>query len=162
MSTIPRILVALGVCLLVIVAGAVQPPDSLTPSKLAPVLFPENSDWQMGNYQGTKSDLIVAMVDGQPVFRTGHSGLTLTSKKKIVGDMELRLRFRMTSPEDKGCYFVVRPGLPKADSPATNPLHVQLTVHAGPDPESLTWTLQPMPGKKDAVAGNYRIRNLPK
>src|SRR5437899_12669567 len=42
------------------------------------------------------------------------------------------------------------------------PLQVYMTVPARPDPESLVWYLQPLPGKKDAAAGNYRIRNLPK
>src|SRR5262249_62246450 len=37
-----------------------------------------------------------------------------------------------------------------------------LTIYAGAEPENLTWTLQPMPGKKDAVAGNYRVPNLAK
>src|SRR5262249_31007198 len=98
----------------------------------------------------------------EPVWRTGHSGLTLTSKKKITGDVELRLRFRITSPEDKGSYLIVRPGLPTANSPAANPLQVNLTLYPGADPENLTWSLQPMPGKKEAVTGNYRIPNLPK
>src|SRR5262249_50098096 len=88
--------------------------------------------------------------------------LSLTSKKALTGNYELRLRFRVTSPEDNGTHFVIRPGLPKADSPATNPLHVNMTLYPGPDPENLSWFLQPMPGKKDVVSGNYRIRNLPK
>jgi hypothetical protein len=153
------LLAAPAVAVLVFAAAAVSPP---VPSRLAPVLFPENADWRMTNLSGGPTDLTVAQVDGRPVFRTGPSGLTLTSKKKLTGDVELRLRFRMTSPEDKGCSLVVRPGLPQGDSPVTNPLHVQLTIAAGPEPESLTWTLQPQPGQKDAVAGNYRIRNLPK
>ena len=156
MSAVKRLLAALAVCLLVIDTAAAEP------SVLSPVLFPDRSDWQMGNYQSAKPDLTVALVDGEPAWRTGHSGLTLTSKKKLTGEVELRLRFRMTSPEDKGSYLVVRPGLATADSPAANPLHVNLTVYPGPDPENLTWALQPLPDKKDVVAGNYRIPNLPK
>ena len=93
MPAVARILTALAVCLLAINTAAAQP------SELSPVLFPDRSDWQMGNYLGGKTDLMVALVDGEPVWRTGHSGLTLTSKKKLTGDVELRLRFRMTSPE---------------------------------------------------------------
>jgi hypothetical protein len=156
MLALRRVLAALAVLLAVIAAAGGQP------AELAPVLFPERSDWQMGNYLGGKADLTVALVDGVPVWRTGHSGLTLTSKEKLAGAVELRLRFRMTSPEDRGSYFVVRPGLPKPDSPAGNPLHASFTVHAGPEPENLTWVLQPMPDRKGALAGNYRIRNLPK
>src|SRR5437867_2621033 len=135
MPAIRHVLAALAVSLLAVETAVGQP------SELSPVLFPEKSDWQMGNYLGGKADLTVALVDGEPAWRTGHSGLTLTSKKKLSGDMELRLRFRMTSPEDKGSYFVIRPGLPKADSPATNPLHVNLTVYPGPEPENLSWFL---------------------
>jgi hypothetical protein len=129
---------------------------------MAPVLFPDNPDWQMGNYQSAKTDLIIALVDGQPAWRTGHSGLTLTSKKKFTPDMELRLRFRMTSPDDKGGHIIIRAGLSKADSPAVNPLYLWLGMHPGPDPESLLWTLQPLPGEKSGMSGIYRIRNLPK
>jgi hypothetical protein len=156
MPAIRRLLAVLVLSLLVIAGGEGQQSD------LSPVLFPKSSDWEMSNYLGGKTDLIVALVDDQPVFRTGHSGLKLTSKKKLTGDVELRLRFRITSPEDKGTYFVVRPGLPKPDSPVTNPLHLSLQVHAGADPENLTWYLQPMPGQKTPLGGNYRIRNLPK
>src|SRR5262249_13219894 len=112
MTSIQRILTAIVVSLLSLNMALGQP------SSLAPVLFPDNADWQMGPYGGGKPDLSVVLVDSEPAWRTGHSGLTLTSKKKLTGDLELRLRFRMTSPEDKGCYFVVRPGLPKPDSPA--------------------------------------------
>src|SRR5262249_50659026 len=104
----------------------------------------------------------VALVDGEPVFRVGQSGLTLTSKQKFIAETELRLRFRVTSPENKGSYLTVRPGLPRPDSPTTNPLHVYLTVPAGPDRESLVWYLQPLPGGKDAPGGHYKIRNPPK
>jgi hypothetical protein len=162
MPAIRRILPALAVSLLAIGGTPDRPSERSGASELSPVLFPKSSDWRMDGYPAGKTDLVVALVDGQPVFRVGHSGLHLTSKKKITGEVELRLRFRMTSPEDKGTYLVVRPGLPKADSPATNPLYVHLAIAAGPDPEYLTWTLQPMPGKKAAVAGNYKIRNLPK
>src|SRR6266550_267479 len=123
MSAVTRLLAALTVCLLVIDTAGAQP------SELSPVLFPDRSDWQMGNYLGGKTDLVVGLVDGEPVWRTGHSGLTLTSKKKITGEVELRLRFRMTSPEDKGSSLIVRPGLATANSPAANPLHVSLTLY---------------------------------
>lgn len=96
MLALRRVLAALAVLLAVIAAAGGQP------AELAPVLFPERSDWQMGNYLGGKADLTVALVDGVPVWRTGHSGLTLTSKEKLAGAVELRLRFRMTSPEDRG------------------------------------------------------------
>jgi hypothetical protein len=132
------------------------------PLDLTPVLVPATSGWRMAPYQLPKSDLIVAQVDGQPVFQVGASGLILTSKEKITGDVELRLRFRVTSPDDKGCWFVVVPGLPKLDYTGPNPLHLGLTLYAGPDPENLTWTLSPMPGAKDTLAGNYTIRNVPK
>src|SRR5438128_646263 len=83
--------------------------------ELAPVLFPANAAWNMGNLSGPKSDLVVANVDGQPAFRVGTSGLVLTSKDKFTGDVEIRLRVRMTAPDDKGCYFTIVPGLPAPD-----------------------------------------------
>src|SRR5437764_390535 len=117
MFAFSRILAALIGSVLLIILATFQSPEQSLPSKLVPVLFPENSDWQLGDYQGIKANPVVAQVDGQPVFQTGKSGLTLTSKKKLTGDVELRLRFRMTSPDDKGSHVVVRPGLAKMESP---------------------------------------------
>ena len=114
------------------------------PGDLAPVLFPENSGWRVGKVSGAKSDLVVAQVDGRPVYKVGASGLTLTSKDKVTGDVELRLRFRLTSPDDKGCSLTVAPGLPK-ESPAAGPLYISLNVMAGTDPEFLIYHLQPLP-----------------
>jgi hypothetical protein len=161
MPAVRRLLAAIAISILAVVVTGHSPSPSAG-SDLTPVLFPDNADWQMGNYQAGKTDLAVGLIDGQPVWRTGHSGLTLTSKMKLGPDTELRLRFRMTSPEDKGGHVVVRAGLPKPDSPAANPLHVYLGIYAGAEPENLTWTLQPLPGEKNGPAGNYRIRNLPK
>jgi hypothetical protein len=129
---------------------------------LMPVLFPADSRWQMGNYQGVKTDLVVAMADGRPVWQVGASGLTLTSKEKLTTEVELRLRFRMTSPEDRGSWLIVQPGLPKVGDQGANPLRLYMTLYQGTDPEHLTWYLSPMPDKKDTVAGNYTIRNLSK
>src|SRR5690349_20792481 len=135
MSPIRRILAALACALLVVATGPHRLADRSGAADLAPVLFPESSGWVSN--QGAKSDLTVALVDGEPVFRVGPTGLTLSSKLKVASETELRLRFRITSPENKGSYFTVRPGLAKPDSPATNPLHLYLTVPAGADPESL-------------------------
>src|SRR5438105_503852 len=97
------------------------------PPDLIPALFPASSAWKMSTYQGPKSDLVVAQVDGQPVFRVGTSGLTLASRDKITGDVELRLRFRMTSPDDKGCSLTLTPGL--ADEKKTvGPLRLSLSI----------------------------------
>jgi hypothetical protein len=129
---------------------------------LTPVLVPATSGWRVGHYQAPGNDLVVAMVAGQPAFQVGPSGLILTSKEKITGDAELRLRFRVTSPEDKGAWFTIAAGLPKPDAPVANPLYVGMTVYQGPDPENLTWTLSPLPDSKETLTGNYSIRNVPK
>jgi hypothetical protein len=148
-------------CLLAADPGRAQAPPALPPD-LTPVLVPENAGWRMGAYQGTKTDLVVALVDGRPAFQVGASGLTLTSKEKLAGDVELRLRFRVTSPDDQGTWFIVAPGLARPDDQGANPLRLHVQLYKGADPENLTWYLSPMPDKKDTVAGNYSVRNLPK
>jgi hypothetical protein len=139
-----------------------QAPAPRLPLDLTPVLVPTASGWRMGTYQSAKSDLVVALVDDRPVFQVGNGGLTLNSKEKITGDVELRLRFRMTSPEDKGCWCLIAPGLPKTDDPGNTPLRLFLQVYAAPEPESITWYLNPLPDTKDTIAGNYTVRNLSK
>src|SRR5262245_48350232 len=143
MIVINRYFVGLALSLhMATTAVAADSPRPHLPGDLAPALFPAIASWP-------------------PVVKVDAAGLALTSKEKLSGNVELRLRFRMTSPEDKGCSMVVVPGRVKPDDQAANPLHLSLGVYAGADPENLTWYLQPMPGKKDAIGGNYTIRNLP-
>src|SRR5436305_4964118 len=59
MSAVRRTLAALAVSLLALGTAAGQP------AELAPALFPEKSDWQMGNYLSAKPDLGVVLVDGE-------------------------------------------------------------------------------------------------
>jgi hypothetical protein len=160
MTLLRRTLAVFACGFLTLAIGSHHPAASSVAADLTPVLFPENSDWSSNH--GARSDLTIVQVEGEPVFRVGPSGLTLTSKKKIPSGSELRLRFRIPSPEDKGNSITVRPALPKPDSTNATPIQLHMTVGAGPEPESLVWYLQPLPGKKDAPAGHYRIRNLPK
>lgn len=140
--------------------GAAQAPA--LPSDLAPVLFPADAGWRMGNYgSNAKSDLVVGQVDGQPVFRVGASGLTLTSRERIGGNVELTLRFRMSSPDDKGSVLAVTPGLADEKLP-TSPLRLSLQIQAGPEPDSLLWSTAPLPDQKTGSVGRYAIPNLPK
>lgn len=152
-----RVSALLGIAFFLFTAtGAAEAPDV----ELAPVLFPATSGWQMVS-PATKTDLVVAMVDGQPVFRVGTTGLTLTSREKTSSDVELRLRFRMTSPDDKGSSLSILPGLADAKQ-AVSPLRVTLSVAAGADPDSLVWNMPPMPDQKAAGIGRYGAGTLPK
>jgi hypothetical protein len=158
-----RVALVLGFSLLLVASlGLAQPDPAPLPPRWAPVLLPADSGWQAAPYYGTKLDLIVAEADGRPAFQVGASGLNLVSKKKLTGDFELRLCFRITSPDDKGSSLIVAPGLAKPGDPSANPLRLYMVVYPGPEPENLTWYLQPMPGQKVAPAGNYKVGNLPR
>lgn len=148
--------------LLIAGLGLAQTDPGPLPSELTAVLLPANSGWRVAPYSGKNVDVTVALVDGRPVFHIGTSGLTLTSEKKIAGDVELRLRFRMTSPDDKGSTVFVTPGLPKGDGQGSNSLRLHLTIYPGADPERVTWALPSLTDKKGVNAGNYWIPNLPK
>lgn len=161
MITAARRVAALSALLFLAVLFLNEASLASLPADLAPVLFPENSGWRVGKVSGARSDLVVAQVDGRPVYKVGVSGLTLTSKDKVTGDVELRLRFRLTSPDDKGCSLSVTPGLPK-ESPAVGPLTLSLNMLAGAEPEHLIYHLQPLPEQKAGVAGRYTISHLPK
>jgi hypothetical protein len=129
---------------------------------LSAVLGPAAARWQTAPAQGSKLDVAVIQAKGRKVLAVGTGGLALTAPDKITGDVELRLRFRLTSPEDKGASLEVAPGLPKPEDPRPNPLRLTLSLPAGAEPEYLQWTVQPLPGAKAAAVGYYYVKNLPK
>ncbi len=133
-----------------------------SPPDLAPVLGPAAAQWKAAAAQGTKIDLPLAEAAGRKFLAVGPSGLVLTTANRVAGDSEVRLRFRLTTAEDRGCQLAIAPGLTRADDPNPNPLLVQLAVGAGVDPESLQWSVYPLPGEKAAVYGNYSVSDLPK
>ncbi|HMF17556.1 MAG TPA: hypothetical protein VKE98_10140, partial [Gemmataceae bacterium] len=127
---------------------------------LSPVLG-KAAAWNVAPVQGAKQDFTVTPIAGKPVLQVGANGLYLTSKEKVTGEAELQLRFRMTSPEDKGSYLAVMAGLPKMEDPGTNPLRFGLQIHASADPENMMWSTAPLPEQKDGELGNYTVPNLP-
>jgi hypothetical protein len=129
-------------------------------SQLVPSLVPSDSAWQMGG--PANSDLMVALVDGRPTFRVGKTGLVLSSRDRLTGDVEFRLRFRMTSPDDKGCVLSCAPGLAAIDKLNANSLRLGLQLLAGPDPDYLIWSLAPLPDSKVGSGGRYGVSPLPK
>ena len=127
---------------------------------LSPVLG-KPVGWNVALASGTKQDFVITPMAGKPVLQVGANGLYLTSKEKVTGEAELQLRFRMTSPEDKGSYLAVMAGLPKMEDPGTNPLRFGLQIHAGAEPENMMWSTAPLPEQKDGELGNYTVPNLP-
>src|SRR5438105_3348512 len=81
MSLLRRLLPASTFAILAFAIGHHQPSGKSSAADLTPVLFPASADWTSN--QGASSDLVVALVEGEPVFRVGQSGLILNSKLKI-------------------------------------------------------------------------------
>lgn len=127
--------------------------------KLAAKLGPDAA-WQVAPYQGA---LEVTSIDGdgQPASAIGVSGLVLTTKAPIERDIELFVRLRITLPPGQGSGMNMVAGQKAAGDSAANPLGLQLYVYASPEPEAVSWTLSPMPGEKQGLAGNYISRTLP-
>jgi hypothetical protein len=160
----PRVRQAASLLLvLLLVAGlALAQTKDPKPPDLAPLLGPAAARWQAAPAQGTKADLTIAEAAGRKFLAVGPSGLVLTAADRVAGDSELRLRFRLTTAEARGCQLAVAPGLAKPGDQNPNPLLLQLTVGAGADPESLQWLVHPLPGEKTAAYGNYSVSDLPK
>lgn len=128
-------------------------------AKLAITLGPDAAAWQMAPYQG-KLETKTIDADGKPATAIGKSGLVVTSAAPISRDTELLVRFRISLPTGaSGMYLVA--GQKKPGENAANGLGLQLYVHPTPEPEAVTWTLNPLPGEKQGAAGNYRARTLP-
>src|SRR6516164_3927176 len=125
---------------------------------LSPILG-KPAGWNVALVQGAKQDFLITPMAGKPVLQIGANGLYLTSKEKIADEAELQLRFRMTSPEDKGSYLAVMPGLLKMEDPGANALRFALQIHAGADPENMMWSTSPLPELKDGELGNYTVPN---
>lgn len=126
-------------------------------AKLTMKLGPSEAAWQVAPYQGGKIDAV--NMDGAAAV--GANGLVLTSKAALAKDTELFVRFRITLPKGQGSGFTLVAGQKKPGDSAANALGLQLYVHPAPDTESVAWTLSPMPGEKQGLAGNYTARALP-
>src|SRR5262249_38987112 len=55
----------------------------------------------------------------------------------------------------------VTAGQKKPGDSAANALGLQLYIHPAHETETLSWTLNPMPGEKQGLAGSYIARTLP-
>lgn len=133
-----------------------QAPDA----KLAVALGPNAAAWQVAPYQG-KIDAATVKDNGRLASAIGPNGLVLTTTAPIARDTEVFVRFRITLPPGLGSGINVLAGQKKAGDSAANALGLQLHVYAAEEPESVTWTLNPMPGEKQGMAGNYTARTLP-
>jgi hypothetical protein len=140
----------------VILTSFVQPQDA----KLAVKLGPNAAAWQVGPSQG-KIDAVNIDADGRPAAAIGPNGLVLTTAAPVVRDTEVLVRFRITLPKGQGSGLNVVAGQKKAGDSAANALALQLYVYPSAEPETVSWTLSPMPGEKQGVAGSYTARTLP-
>jgi hypothetical protein len=111
-------------------------------------------------YQG-KLDTVPIDAGGRPVAAVGPNGLVLTTAAPVTRDAEVIVRFRITLPKGQGSGLTVTAGQKKPGDSAANALGVQLHVYPTTEPESVTWTLSPMPGEKQGLAGSYTSRTLP-
>jgi hypothetical protein len=85
----------------------------------------------------------------------------LTTAAPITQDTELLVRCRITLPKGQGSGLTVTAGQMKPGDSTANALSVQLHIHPSPEPETLSWTLSPLPGEKQGLAGSYVSRTLP-
>jgi hypothetical protein len=129
--------------------------------KLAVKLGPNPAAWQVAPYQGGKIDAVTIDGDGRPASAVGPNGLVLTTAAPLAQDTELYVRFRMTMPKGQHCSLNVSAGQKKPGDSAANALGLQLLVYANPEPETVTWTLNPLPGEKQGLSGSYIARTLP-
>ena len=140
----------------IILTSFVQAEDA----KLAVTLGPNAAAWQIGPYQG-KIDAVAIDGDGRPASAIGPNGLVVTSAGPIAKDTEVFVRFRITLPKGQLSGLNLVAGQKKAGDSAANALGLQLHVQPTAESEAVTWTLSPMPGEKQGVAGNYTARTLP-
>jgi hypothetical protein len=131
------------------------------PSKPGIKLSPNEAAWKVAPYQGGKIDAAPVTVDGRPASAVGANGLVLTTAAPVARDIELIVRFRITLPKGQGSGLTVVAGQKKPGDSAANALGLQLHVYPNPEPETLSWTLAPLPGEKQGTAGSYVSRTLP-
>jgi hypothetical protein len=129
-------------------------------TKLGVKLGPNEAAWQVAPYQG-QIDAVAVDVDGRRAAAVGPNGLVLTTAAAVAQDTELLVRFRITLPKGQGSGLTVTAGQKKPGDSAANPLSLQLHVYPSAEPETLTWTLAPLPGEKQGLAGSYVARTLP-
>jgi hypothetical protein len=130
-------------------------------AKLGVKLGPNEAAWQVAPYQGGKIDAVSVDAEGRRAAAVGPNGLVLTTAAPVAQDTELFVRFRITLPKGQGSGLTVTAGQKKPGDSAANPLGVNLYIHPAPEPETLTWTLDPLPGEKQGEAGSYVARTLP-
>jgi hypothetical protein len=128
-------------------------------AKLAVTLGPNAAAWQVAPYQG-KLDAVTIDADGRPVSVVGPNGLVLTTAAPVARDAEVYVRFRINLPKGGSVLNLVA-GQKKGGDSAANALSLGLHVYAAPEPETVTWTLSPMPGEKQGESGSYTARTLP-
>lgn len=128
--------------------------------KLAVSLGPNAAAWQVAPSQG-KIDAVTIDGDGKPASAIGPNGLVLTTTAPIERDTEVLVRLRITLPKGQGSGLNIVAGQKKAGDSTANPLGLQLWVHPTEEPETLTWTLSPLPGEKYGLSGSYTARVLP-
>lgn len=129
-------------------------------TKLAVKLGPNEAAWQVMSLQG-KIDAAAIDGDGRPAAAIGPNGLALTTSAAIAPDTELFVRFRITLPKGLGSGLTLVAGQKKPGESAANALSLQLHVYPSPEPETVSWTLSPLPGEKQGLSGSYVARTLP-
>src|SRR3954452_22138727 len=73
-----------------------------TPPDLKPVLDGNAAAWKISHLQGTNPDHTLLQEQGSQAVVVGANGLSLTSAAPIGGGTEVRVRLRLTSPQDRG------------------------------------------------------------
>jgi hypothetical protein len=123
-------------------------------------LGPNEAAWRVAPYQG-KIDAVAIDGDGRRATAVGPNGLVLTTAAAIAQDTELLVRFRITLPKGQGSGLTVVAGQKKPGDSVANALSLQFYVYPSLEPETVSWTLGPLPGEKQGLAGSYVARTLP-
>ena len=118
-------------------------------------LGPNGAAWRVAPSQGDKIDAAAVDTDGQPATAVGPNGMVLTTAAAVAPDTELVVRFRITLPKGQGSGLNMVAGQKKSGDTAANALSLQLHVYSNPEPETVSWTLGPLPGEKQGLAGSY-------
>jgi hypothetical protein len=129
-------------------------------TKLAVKLGPSEAAWQVAPYSG-KLDATSIESDGKTVTAVGPGGMVLTTAAPVTRDTELLVRFRVTLPKGQGSGISMVAGQKKPGEGGVSALAMQLHVHPAAEPETLSWSLGPLPGEKQGAAGSYTARTLP-
>lgn len=130
-------------------------------TKLAIKLGPNAAAWQVAHYSGGKIDAVTVDADGQPAAAIGPNGLLVTTAGPVARDVEITARFRITLPKGLGSGLNVYAGQKKATDMLGNPLGITLWAYAGENQETVSSTLNPMPGEKYGTSAQYTARSLP-